>query len=227
MTRKAEASGRPLAVVTARLRELAPHLRSGGRPLALTGPGRAEAAAELADQLGMVLHRVDTAQLVSRYVGETERNLTAVFEAAEAAGAVLLFDEADALFGQRGEVRDSHDRHANAAIGPLLRALENHRGPVVFASETPLGPELTGATEVTAPAPAAGPALTRGEVAGLDDPQGLGRVQLLVPAVFGEMAVWAQALRAEGRGLSVGEAVLVGFIDDDPDQPVVLGPLNG
>lgn len=149
------AEGRPPAAVTARLRELAPHLRAGGRPLVFSGagPGKAEAAADLARQLGMELHRVDLGEVVSRYVGETERNLTAVFDAADAERAVLFFDEADALFGRRSERPDSRERNVDAVAGALLRALETHRGPVVFASAEPLGPELPGAAELAFPAP--------------------------------------------------------------------------
>jgi phage tail sheath protein FI len=74
------------------------------------------------------LHRVDLAQVVSRYIGETEKNLAEVFDAAERSGAVLLFDEADALFGRRTEVRDSHDRYANQEISHLIERMANDRG---------------------------------------------------------------------------------------------------
>jgi hypothetical protein len=217
---------RPPAAVTARLRELAPHLRAGGRPLVFSGsgPGKADAAADLARELGMELHRIDLGQVVSRYVGETERNLTAVFEAAEADGAVLFFDEADALFGRRTEVRDSHDRYANAAVGALLRALETHRGPVVFASTRPLGPELAGAAEVAFPGPPPGLPLTRGQVTGSDDPQGLGRVQVSLP-LRGD-TLWADVLQPQAAGLVTGDTVLVGFVDEDLAHPVVLGRLG-
>lgn len=220
--------GRPPAAVTARLRELAPHLRAGGRPLVFsgTGAGKAQAAEDLARELGMDLHRVDLGEVLSKYVGETERNLTAVFETAEAQGAVLFFDEADALFGRRTEVQDSHDRYANAAVGALLRALETHRGPVVFASTRPLGPELVSAAELSFPGAPASVPLTRGKVTNAADPQDLGRVQVRVPAVHGEAELWADALQPQAAGLAAGEAVLVGFIDDDPDRPVVLGRLG-
>lgn len=228
MAPNANTQGRPPAAVTARLRELAPHLRAGGRPLVFTGagPGKAEAAADLARELGMDLHRMDLGEVVSKYVGETERNLTAVFETAEAHGAVLYFDEADALFGRRTDVRDSHDRYANAAVGALLRALETHRGPVVFASTRPLGPELAGAAEVTFPGAPAGLPLTRGEVTGTDDPQGAGRLLVLLPHIWGDEPLWAEALQPQAAGVTDGETVLVGFVDGDPSHPVVLGRLG-
>ena len=74
------------------------------------------------------LHRVDLAQVVSRYIGETEKNLAEVFDAAERSGAVLVFDEADALFGRRTEVRDSHDRYANQEVSHLIERMANERG---------------------------------------------------------------------------------------------------
>jgi hypothetical protein len=214
--------------VTARLRELAPYLRAGGRPLVFSGAGggKAEAAADLARELGMELHRVDLGEVLSRYLGETERNLTTVFETAETEGAVLFFDEADALFGRRTDVRDSHDRYANAAVGALLRALETHRGPVVFASTRPLGPELAGAAEVSFPGAPAGVPLTRGTVTNAVDPQGLGRVQVSLPHILGDEALWAEVLQPQAAGLAVGEAVLMSFVDGDRAQPVVLGRLG-
>jgi hypothetical protein len=98
-------------------------LFSGG-----SGTGKTLAAEVLANALGLDLYRIDLAQLVSKYIGETEKNLARVFAAGEASGAVLLFDEADALFGKRSEVRDSHDRYANIEVSYLLQRLENHRG---------------------------------------------------------------------------------------------------
>ena len=71
-------------------------------------------------ELSHDLYRVDLSRIVSKYVGETEKNLARVFDAADAGGAVLLFDEADALFGKRSEVKDSHDRYANLEIAYLL-----------------------------------------------------------------------------------------------------------
>lgn len=79
------------------------------------GSGRTTAARALAHELGLALHRVDLERVVSQYIGETEKNLEQLFAAAEAAGAILFFDEADSIFGKRSEVKDSHDRYANVA----------------------------------------------------------------------------------------------------------------
>ena len=107
----------------------------GGRGLGLaalfagaSGTGKTLAAEVLANELELDLHRIDLARLVSKYIGETEKNLARVFESAEASGAVLLFDEADALFGRRSEVRDSHDRYANIEVSYLLQRIETYRG---------------------------------------------------------------------------------------------------
>jgi SpoVK/Ycf46/Vps4 family AAA+-type ATPase len=74
------------------------------------------------------LFRVDLSQVVSKYIGETEKNLQRIFDAGERSGAILLFDEADALFGKRSEVRDSHDRYANIEVSYLLQRMETYRG---------------------------------------------------------------------------------------------------
>ena len=86
-----------------------------------SGTGKTMAAESLAGELRLDLYRIDLAGVVSKYIGETEKNLRRVFDAAEASGAILLFDEADALFGTRTEVRDSHDRYANLEINYLLQ----------------------------------------------------------------------------------------------------------
>jgi hypothetical protein len=93
-----------------------------------SGTGKTLAAEVLAHDLGLDLYRIDLSQVVSKYIGETEKNLQRVFDAAEQGGAVLLFDEADALFGRRSEVRDSHDRYANIEISYLLQRMEAYRG---------------------------------------------------------------------------------------------------
>jgi len=84
--------------------------------------------------LGLDLYRIDLATVVSKYIGETEQNLERIFSAADDANGVLLFDEADALFGKRSEVRDSHDRYANLEISYLLQRIERYNGIAILAS---------------------------------------------------------------------------------------------
>jgi hypothetical protein len=99
-----------------------------------SGTGKTLAAEVLANTLALDLYRIDLSQVISKYIGETEKNLRRVFEAAAGSGAVLLFDEADALFGKRSEVRDSHDRYANVEISYLLQAMEAYRGLAVLTT---------------------------------------------------------------------------------------------
>ena len=88
----------------------------------------------LAAELGLDLYRIDLSSVVSKYIGETEKNLREVFDAAEGGGALLLFDEADALFGKRSEVKDSHDRYANIEVGYLLQRMESFRGLAILTT---------------------------------------------------------------------------------------------
>ena len=97
-----------------------------------TGTGKTLAAQALARELGLDVVRVDLASVVSKYIGETEKNLAALFADAERSGAVLLFDEADALFGKRSEVKDSHDRYANIEVAYLLQRLEAFNGIAIL-----------------------------------------------------------------------------------------------
>jgi len=99
-----------------------------------SGTGKTLAAEVLANDLRLDLYRIDLSQIVSKYIGETEKNLRQVFDAAEDGGAVLLFDEADALFGKRSEVKDSHDRYANIEISYLLQRMETYRGLAVLTT---------------------------------------------------------------------------------------------
>ncbi len=99
-----------------------------------SGTGKTTAAELIARELGFDLYRVDLAGVVSKYIGETEKNLRRLFDAAEAGGCVLLFDEAEALFGKRGEIRDGHDRYANAEVDYLLQRVEAFRGVAILAS---------------------------------------------------------------------------------------------
>jgi SpoVK/Ycf46/Vps4 family AAA+-type ATPase len=99
-----------------------------------SGTGKTMAAEVLAGALRLDLYRIDLSSLVSKYIGETEKNLRRVFDAAEAGGAILLFDEADALFGKRSEVRDSHDRYANIEVSYLLQRMESYRGLAILTT---------------------------------------------------------------------------------------------
>jgi hypothetical protein len=99
-----------------------------------SGTGKTLAAEVIASSLGLDLVVVDLSQVVSKYIGETEKNLRRVFDAAEDAAAVLLFDEADTLFGKRTEIRDSHDRYANLEVGYLLQRIESFRGLAILTT---------------------------------------------------------------------------------------------
>jgi hypothetical protein len=99
-----------------------------------SGTGKTLAAEILANELRLDLFRIDLSAVVSKYIGETEKNLRRVFDAAEEGGAVLLFDEADALFGKRSEVKDSHDRYANVEISYLLQRMEAYRGLAILTT---------------------------------------------------------------------------------------------
>jgi hypothetical protein len=99
-----------------------------------SGTGKTMAAEVLANELHLDLYRIDLASVVSKYIGETEKNLRRVFDAAEDSGAILFFDEADALFGKRSEVKDSHDRYANIEVSYLLQRMEAYSGLAVLAT---------------------------------------------------------------------------------------------
>lgn len=99
-----------------------------------SGTGKTMAAEVLANHLQLNLYRIDLSAVVSKYIGETEKNLRRLFDAAEDGGAILFFDEADALFGKRSEVKDSHDRYANIEINYLLQRIETYRGLAILAT---------------------------------------------------------------------------------------------
>jgi adenylate kinase family enzyme len=99
-----------------------------------SGTGKTMAAQVLAAELGLDLFSVDLAQIVSKYIGETEKNLDRIFTAADGSNAILFFDEADALFGKRSEVSDSHDRYANIEVAYLLQRMEGYPGAVILAT---------------------------------------------------------------------------------------------
>ena len=136
------------------IQDLATHLRQrakvyqewgffskGSRGLGLSslfygesGTGKTMAAEVLANQFRLDLYRIDLSAVVSKYIGETEQNLRRIFDAAETGGAILLFDEADALFGRRSEVKDSHDRHANVEVSYLLQRMEAYQGLAILTT---------------------------------------------------------------------------------------------
>jgi len=99
-----------------------------------SGTGKTMAAEIIAGELGLDLYKIDLSQIVSKYIGETEKNLDRIFQAAETANAILFFDEADALFGKRSEVRDAHDRYANIEVGYLLQKMDEYEGIAILAT---------------------------------------------------------------------------------------------
>jgi len=99
-----------------------------------SGTGKTMTAAVIARELGYELYRIDLAAVVSKYIGETEKNLDRIFRAARHSNAMLFFDEADALLGKRSEVKDAHDRYANIEVAYLLQKMEDHDGVVILAS---------------------------------------------------------------------------------------------
>ena len=99
-----------------------------------SGTGKTMTAGVIAADLGLDLYKIDLSGIVSKYIGETEKNLDRIFHAAESSNAILFFDEADALFGKRSEVTDAHDRYANIEVAYLLQKIEEYEGVVILAS---------------------------------------------------------------------------------------------
>jgi SpoVK/Ycf46/Vps4 family AAA+-type ATPase len=99
-----------------------------------SGTGKTMAAEIMANELALDLYKIDLSTVVSKYIGETEKNLARIFAEAETSNAILFFDEADALFGKRSEVRDSHDRYANIEISYLLQKMEEYEGVTILAT---------------------------------------------------------------------------------------------
>lgn len=113
------------------------HYQSQGIGVLLTGTsgtGKTMAASIVANELGLDLYRIELSRIVSKYIGETEKNLSKIFETAKGSGVVLFFDEADAIFGKRTETKDSHDRYANIEVSYLLQKIEEYDGLVLLAS---------------------------------------------------------------------------------------------
>ena len=121
------------------------------------------AAEVIANDLRLELYRIDLSAVVSKYIGETEKNLRRLFDAAEQGGAILFFDEADALFGKRSEVKDSHDRYANIEINYLLQRMEAYRGLAILATnmKSALDPAFHAAAAVHRELPFPGPPSAR------------------------------------------------------------------
>ena len=108
-----------------------------GLSVLFTGPpgtGKTMAAEAIAAEVGMPMYRIDLSQVVNKYIGETEKNLRRLFDAADCGDAILFFDEADAIFGKRTEVKDAHDRYANLEVSYLLERMERFRGMAILAS---------------------------------------------------------------------------------------------
>ncbi|HLJ46297.1 MAG TPA: AAA family ATPase [Bryobacteraceae bacterium] len=99
-----------------------------------SGTGKTMAASIIARELGLDLYKIDLATVVSKYIGETEKNLAEIFHGAQTSNAIILFDEADALFGKRSEVKDAHDRYANIEIAYLLQRVEEYEGVVILST---------------------------------------------------------------------------------------------
>ncbi|NCD71684.1 ATP-binding protein [Mucilaginibacter agri] len=99
-----------------------------------SGTGKTMASEVLANELQLDLYKIDLSKVVNKYIGETEKNLKRIFDAADDGGAILLFDEADALFGKRSEVKDSHDRYSNIEVSYLLQRMESYRGLAILTT---------------------------------------------------------------------------------------------
>jgi hypothetical protein len=213
----------------ATLRQVATHVRqrltvydewgfaaAGGRGLGITalfagesGTGKTMAAEVLANELRLDLYRIDLSSTVSKYIGETEKQLRRLFDAAEQSGAILLFDEADALFGRRSEIKDSHDRYANIEVSYLLQRMEAYRGLAILTTnfEGALDPafqrRLRFSVQFPFPDPAQRERIWRGVFPGATPLENVDPVRLARLNVAGgsirNIALHAAFLAAEGR----------------------------
>jgi SpoVK/Ycf46/Vps4 family AAA+-type ATPase len=112
-------------------------LATGGVTVLFAGPpgtGKTMAAEVIARELGLDLYKIDLSGLVSKFIGETEKNLERIFNEAESSNAILFFDEADSIFGKRSEVKDAHDRYANIEVSYLLQRMEAYEGVTILAT---------------------------------------------------------------------------------------------
>lgn len=136
-TKKTTVSSKTPATRRQRVKKVAKSKAPAGGRILVSGAGGAELrtlGVKLAAEVDRDLYCVDLSRVVGKYIGETEKNLERVFALAEATGAVLFFDEADALFGKRTEVKDSHDRYANQEVSYLVQRLEAFEGMVILAT---------------------------------------------------------------------------------------------
>ena len=206
---------------------LAARYRPGVRALFTgdSGTGKSLAAHWLAAQTGLPLYRVDQAALTSKWIGETEKNLSAVLDAAQHADVILFFDEADALFGKRTDVSDAHDRHANAQTNYLLQRIEDFEGVVILASNgrDRFDPAFSRRLDLILPFPmpdvTARDALWRTHLGAghtLDDRQ-LGGLALAVELAGGHIRniVLGAAVRARLHGRPIGLADIEAALADE------------
>ena len=127
---------RPVAEIAGYLKSAKPKAGTMALFAGPAGTGKTMAAEALAAEAGRDLYRIDLAGVISKYIGETEKNLDRVFEKAAANDAILFFDEADALFGQRTDARDAHDRYTNTDTNYLLQRIEQYPGLVILTSNS-------------------------------------------------------------------------------------------
>ena len=126
---------RHASTIAAQLHKSLPVKNKGILLIGAPGTGKKTLASLIGQQLGKDVYRIDLSMVVSKYIGETEKNLSKIFDAAEHKNWILFFDEADAMFGKRTDVRDAHDRYANQEVNYLLQRIENYNGLVILATK--------------------------------------------------------------------------------------------
>ena len=126
-----------IRAIVARIQQQSVAMEPSGTTVLFVGSGstgKTMASEVIANELHLDLYRIYLSQVVNKYIGETEKNLKRIFDATEDSGAILFFDEADALFGKRSEVRDSHDRYANIEINYLLECMRTFQGFAILST---------------------------------------------------------------------------------------------
>jgi SpoVK/Ycf46/Vps4 family AAA+-type ATPase len=201
--------------------------RPGVRALfsGLSGTGKTLAAGWVATRLGLPLYRVDLASVTSKYIGETEKNLSQLLARAEGAEVILLFDEADSLFGKRTDIQDSNDRFANAQTNYLLQRIENYDGIVILTSnsqsrfDAAFSRRLDFVIEFPLPGPEERRALWRSHLGPRSTltPAQLNQIALLVDVSGGHVrnAVLSAAVRARRDGREIGFGDLLAGIEGE------------